>query len=133
MNINKSCSNHDSNHPKQQFDQNYPIEYTIDLIGSKWSIGILRELLNGNRRTHQLTKALPGISSKILTLRLRTLEKHGIIQRKVYPEIPPHVEYSLTEKGRELQPVIAILKQVGQRLLSQEDAFCPLKMNAKVT
>ena len=76
--------------------------------------------------------ALPGIGSKTLTLRLRTLEKQGIIRRKVYPEIPPHVEYSLAEKGRELQPAIAILKQVGRRLLSEEDAFCPLKLESEV-
>jgi DNA-binding HxlR family transcriptional regulator len=132
MNINKSCSNN-PNYSQQKFDQNCPIEYTIALIGSKWSIGILRELLKGDRRTHELAEALPGISSKTLTLRLRMLEKHGIIQRKVYPEIPPHVEYSLTEKGRELQPAIAILKQVGQRLLSQEEAFSPLKVNSEVT
>ncbi|MEB3279952.1 MAG: helix-turn-helix domain-containing protein [Lyngbya sp.] len=132
MNINKSCSNN-PNYSQQQFDQNCPIEYTMALIGSKWSIGILRELLKGDRRTHELAEALPGISSKTLTLRLRTLEKHGIIRRKVYPEIPPHVEYSLTEKGRELQPAIAILKQVGQRLLSQEEAFRPLKVNSEVT
>ncbi len=132
MNINKSCSNN-PNCSQQKFDQNCPIEYTIELIGSKWSIGILRELLKDNRRTHELTEALPGISSKTLTLRLRMLEKHGIIQRKVYPEIPPHVEYSLTEKGRELQPAIAILKQVGQRLLSQEEAFRPLTVNSEVT
>ncbi|MCG5056597.1 MAG: helix-turn-helix transcriptional regulator [Limnoraphis sp. WC205] len=132
MNINKYCSNSHATHTKQPVDQNCPIEYTIELIGTKWSIGILRELLNGDRRTHELAEALPGISSKTLTLRLRTLEKHGIIRRKVYAEIPPHVEYSITEKGRELQPAIAILKQVGQRLLSQEDAFHPLKLNSEV-
>lgn len=77
--------------------------------------------------------AFPGINSKTLTLRLRMLEKQGIIRRKVYPEIPPHVEYSLTEKGRELQPAIAILKQVGRRLLSEEKAVCPLKLESEVT
>ena len=130
MNINKSCNNRHLTRPRS--DQNCPIEYTMELIGSKWSIAILRELLTGERRTRELAEALPGISSKTLTLRLRTLEKHGIIERKVYPEIPPHVEYSLTEKGRELQPAIAILKQVGQRLLSQEDTFHPLNLNSQL-
>lgn len=76
--------------------------------------------------------AFPGINSKTLILRLRMLEKQGIIRRKVYPEIPPHVEYSLAEKGRELQPAIAILKQVGRRLLSEEKAVCPLKLESEV-
>ncbi|MDY7020813.1 MAG: helix-turn-helix domain-containing protein [Cyanobacteriota bacterium] len=110
-------------YPQQKVDQSCPIEYIIKLIGSKWSIGILQELINGSRRTHELAEALPGISSKTLTLRLRTLEKHGIIQRKVYPEIPPHVEYSLTKRGLELKPVIAVLHQVGERLLSEEEPF----------
>ncbi len=126
MNINKSCSNRPSTHPS------CPIEYTIELIGTKWSIRILRELIKGERRTHELAEALPGISSKTLTLRLRMLEKHGIIQRKVYAEVPPHVEYSLTEKGQELQTAIAILKQVGQRLLCWEDSFHPLKITPEV-
>ncbi|MDJ1169514.1 helix-turn-helix domain-containing protein [Roseofilum sp. BLCC_M154] len=96
-----------------------PIQFVLDLIGSKWSVLILRELFQGDRRTHALLDALPGISSKTLTLRLRELEHHGLIERTVYPEIPPHVEYSITDKGRELRPVLTELKQLGERWLNQ--------------
>ena len=106
-----------------------PIQFTLDLIGNKWSILILRELFSGDRRTHQFLDALPGISSKTLTIRLRELEAHGLVQRKVYPEIPPRVEYSLTEKGREIQPVMSALYDVGRQWLNQEACDCPLQMS----
>ncbi|MDJ1173053.1 winged helix-turn-helix transcriptional regulator [Roseofilum capinflatum] len=96
-----------------------PIQFVLDLISSKWSVLILRELFQGDRRTHALLDALPGISSKTLTLRLRELEQHGLIKRTVYPEIPPHVEYALTDKGRELKPVLLSLKELGERWLEQ--------------
>ena len=73
-----------------------PIQFTIDLIGSKWSILILRELFMGDRRTHELLEALPGISTKTHMIRLRELEKYDLVERRIYAEIPPHVEYSLT-------------------------------------
>lgn len=94
-----------------------PIQFVLDLISSKWSVLILRELFQGDRRTHALLDALPGISSKTLTLRLRELEHHGLVKRTVYPVIPPHVEYSITAKGRELKPVFLSLKEVGERWL----------------
>jgi len=103
-----------------------PIQFMLDLIGSKWAILILRELFMGDRRTHELLTALPGISSKTLTQRLRELENQGLISRQVYAEIPPRVEYSLTSKGRELQPVMQALSQVGQRWLGLEGCYCPL-------
>jgi DNA-binding HxlR family transcriptional regulator len=103
-----------------------PIEFTLDLISSKWSILILRELFVGCRRTHEFLEALSGISSKTLTQRLRELEGYGLIERKIYPEIPPRVEYSLTPKGREIQPIMTSLYQVGQRWLQQDDCRCPL-------
>ena len=103
-----------------------PIQFTLDLIGGKWSIPILRELFRGDRRTYELLAALPGISSKTLMLRLRELEKHGLVKREIFAEIPPHVEYSLTEKGRQIQPVLIALSQVGQRWLAQQECFCSL-------
>jgi DNA-binding HxlR family transcriptional regulator len=96
-------------------DHKCPIQFTLDIIGSKWTLLILRELFTGDRRTHEFIEALPGISSKTLTLRLRELEAYGLIARKVYAEIPPRVEYSITQKGREIQPVITSLYQVGVR------------------
>jgi DNA-binding HxlR family transcriptional regulator len=103
-----------------------PIQFVVDLIGNKWAILLLRELFTGDRRTHELLEALPGISTKILTQRLRELERHGLAERRVYPEVPPHVEYSLTAKGRQIQPVMAALHQVGSQWLNQETCICPL-------
>jgi DNA-binding HxlR family transcriptional regulator len=114
--------------PHQCLEIKCPIQFTLDIIGSKWSILILRELFAGDRRTHQFLDALPGISSKTLTMRLRELEAYGLITRKIYPEIPPHVEYSLTEKGREIQPVMTSLYQLGQRWLQRDSCDCPLNM-----
>jgi DNA-binding HxlR family transcriptional regulator len=105
------------------------IQFTLDIIGSKWALLILRELFTRNRRTHEFLEALPGISTKTLTIRLRELEAYGLVSRHVFPEISLHVEYSLTEKGRELQPVMASLYQVGQRWLQRDDCQCPLNVN----
>ena len=112
---------------KDCLDNKCPIQFTLDLIGNKWSILILRELFLGDRRTHQFLDALPGISSKTLTIRLRELEAHGLVQRQVYPEIPPRVEYSLTEKGREIQPVMSALYRVGRNWLQEDACLCPLE------
>ena len=101
-------------------EDTHPIEFVLELLANKWSVSIVRELLEGSRRTHQLLEALPGISSKTLTARLRELEAHGLVNRTVYAEIPPRVEYSLTEKGRELQGAIAVLKQLGERWLGKK-------------
>ncbi len=90
-----------------------PVEYTAVLIANKWKIIILRELLTGTKRYNELTRNVVGISSKVLTENLRDLEKDGIISRVVYPEVPPKVEYSLTEKGEDLKEVIEAMKQFG--------------------
>lgn len=103
-----------------------PISFVLEILSGKWSILILRELFEGERRTGELLTALPGISSKTLTQRLRNLEQHGLLERRVYAEIPPHVEYNLTDKGRELQPVLRALHDVGQQWLEQADCHCPV-------
>lgn len=107
-------------------DLQCPIQFVVDLLDGKWSILVLRELFLGGRRTHELLTALPGISTKTLTQRLRELESHGLVERRVYAEVPPHVEYSLTPKGRQIQPVMVSLHQVGSQWLKQEDCVCPL-------
>lgn len=104
-----------------------PIQYVLDMLGSKWSILILRTLWKGDCRTHELLTALPGISSKTLTVRLRNLEEHGIVERRAYAEVPPRVEYALTDKGRELQPVLNALHQVGEQWLDQDNCACPVQ------
>ncbi|MEM6252935.1 MAG: helix-turn-helix domain-containing protein [Cyanobacteria bacterium P01_D01_bin.156] len=103
-----------------------PIQFVVELLGSKWSILILRELWAQDRRTNELLTALPGISSKTLTVRLRSLEEYGLISRRAYGEVPPRVEYAITGKGKELQPVMAALHQVGQQWLTQDSCACPL-------
>ena len=90
-----------------------PVEYTASLIANKWKIIILRELLTGTKRYNELTRSVVGISAKVLTENLRELEKDGIINRKVYPEVPPRVEYSLTKKGEDLKDVIGTMKVFG--------------------
>lgn len=103
-----------------------PIQFVVDLLGNKWSILLLRELFEGDRRTYELLAALPGVSTKTLTQRLRELESQGIIARRIYAEIPPRVEYSLTEKGRQVKPVMAALHALGSQWLEQETCACPL-------
>ena len=116
------------------FDTSFqcPIQFVVDLLGNKWSILLLRELFDGDRRTNELLKALPGISTKTLMLRLRELEVHGLVERRVYAEIPPHVEYSLTAKGQQIQPVMAAMHQVGSQWLDQRSCVCPLEQSPLV-
>ncbi|ATS18374.1 transcriptional regulator [Parathermosynechococcus lividus PCC 6715] len=111
---------------KACIDVQCPIQFVVDLLGNKWSILLLRELFGGDRRTHELLAALPGVSTKTLTQRLRELEAHGLVERRVYAEVPPRVEYSLTPKGQQLQPVMAALHQVGSQWLAQDPCFCVL-------
>ncbi len=120
------------------FDSSYrcPIQFVVDLLGNKWSILVLRELFQGPRRTNEFLKALPGISTKTLTARLRDLEAHGLVQREVFPEIPPRVEYSLTPKGLEFRPVLMAMHELGTQWLDQEPCVCAIETgmpSAKIT
>ena len=83
-----------------------PVETTLTLIGSKWKILILRDLLGGTKRFGELKKSFGDISQKVLTSQLRQMEESGLVHREVYAEVPPRVEYSLTELGFSLQPII---------------------------
>jgi len=103
-----------------------PIQFVINLLDSKWSILVLHELFCGDRRTFELQAALPGISTKTLAKELRKLAARGLIERRAYAEIPPRVEYALTPKGRQLQPVMAALHELGSQWLDQERCACPL-------
>lgn len=93
--------------------QNCPIEKTMDVIGGKWTFLILRDILQGTKRFGELQRSLRGISPRTLSLRLKELEEEGIINRTIYSEIPPHVEYSFTEKGRSLLPIFEAMKEWG--------------------
>ena len=90
-----------------------PVATTVQLIGSKWKLLIMRNLLVRPWRFNELRKDLEGISQKVLTDSLRSMEKDGIITRTVYPEVPPKVEYALSELGESLRPVIKAMEQWG--------------------
>ena len=92
-----------------------PVEITLSLLGNKWKVLILKELLDGMKRFGELGRAISGISQKMLTQQLRQMEKDGIINRKVYPEVPPRVEYSLTDIGKSLKPVLNAMHKWGSR------------------
>lgn len=88
---------------------------TLQLIGNKWVILIIAHLFNGTKRFGELSRAIPEISSKMLTQQLRKMEKDGMVRRKVYAEVPPRVEYSLTEKGKSLKPILQSVIEWGER------------------
>lgn len=88
--------------------------YTLNLIGGRWKPSILWRLVQGTLRYSQLRVALPNISERILILQLRELEKDGLVERIVYREVPPKVEYALTELGRSMKPVLQILSDWGE-------------------
>jgi len=90
------------------------IERTLEVIGGKWTVQILRDLFEGTRRFGQLQQSLGGVSPKMLIARLRELEERGPFTRTLYPEIPPRVEYSLTDDGRTLRPIIDTMAEWGQ-------------------
>lgn len=91
-----------------------PVETTLMLIGDKWKVLILRDLMDGTKRFGELKKSVEGISQKVLTSHLRQMEDKGLISRKVYAEVPPKVEYTLTELGMSLQPVLLAMATWGQ-------------------
>lgn len=95
-----------------------PVETTLKIIGDKWKVLILRDLFTGTKRFNELKRSLSDVTQKMLTQQLRELEKDGIIHREVYPVVPPKVEYSLTELGNTLKPVIDSMYDWGNYLKS---------------
>lgn len=104
-----------------------PTEATLAVIGGRWKVPILWNLLPGVCRFGELSRKLGGVTQKMLTQQLRELEADGLVHRKVYPEVPPRVEYSLTDLGKSLQPVIGALSDWGQTYLAAR----PKHTNAK--
>lgn len=100
---------------------NCPVEYTASIISNKWKIIILRDLLTGTKRYNELSRSVVGISAKVLTENLRDLEQDGIVMRKVYPVVPPKVEYSLTEKGWELKGVLDMMQSFGEKYKDKDE------------
>ena len=97
-----------------------PVETTLTLISSKWKVLILRDLLGGARRFGELRRSVGGVSQKVLTAQLREMEEDGLVNRKVYPEVPPHVEYALTELGYSLKPVLDAMWSWGEAYQARE-------------
>ena len=91
-----------------------PVETTLTLIGDKWKVLILRDLMPGTKRFGELKKSVGNVSQKVLTAQLRTMEESGLVNRKVYAEVPPRVEYSLTELGKSLKPILESMRAWGE-------------------
>jgi DNA-binding HxlR family transcriptional regulator len=90
-----------------------PVQTTLLFISDKWKILVIRDLLGGTKRFSELKRSLAPVTQKMLTQQLRSMEEDGLIARKVYPVVPPKVEYSLTELGRSLSPVLDSMKEWG--------------------
>jgi DNA-binding HxlR family transcriptional regulator len=99
-----------------------PVCRTAEIVSGKWTLLVIRDLADGSQRFCELERSLEGISPRTLSLRLRTLEEEGIVERHTYPEVPPRVEYALTEKGRALVPLIEDMRRYGRRWLPNADA-----------
>ena len=90
-----------------------PVETTLLLIGDKWKVLILRDLIDGTKRFSELKKSIGNVSQKVLTAQLRDMEAKGLVTRKVYAEVPPRVEYTLTETGYSLKPILDAMETWG--------------------
>ena len=91
-----------------------PVETTLTLISDKWKVLILRDLMSGTKRFGELKKSIGSVSQKVLTAQLRDMEENGLVNRKVYAEVPPRVEYSLTELGQSLKPILDAMWSWGE-------------------
>lgn len=92
-----------------------PVEITMGLIDDKWKVLIVRDLLTGTKRFGELKKSVTGITQKVLTNNLKQMEKDGLLKRKAYPEVPPRVEYTLTETGLSLKPILDSMVEWGNQ------------------
>lgn len=99
-----------------------PVETTLTLIGDKWKVLILRNLMPGTKRFGELKKSIGNVSQKVLTAQLRAMEENGFVHRQVYAEVPPRVEYSLTDLGRSLKPILDSMWAWGEGYQKQQGA-----------
>ena len=98
-----------------------PVETTLTLIGDKWKVLILRDLMPGTKRFGELKKSVGNVSQKVLTAQLRAMEENGLVHREVYAEVPPRVEYSLTELGKSLKPILDSMWTWGEGYKKQHE------------
>jgi DNA-binding HxlR family transcriptional regulator len=99
-----------------------PVTACAEILSGKWTILLIRDLADGRSRFSELERSLEGISPRTLSLRLRALEEQGIVERRTFPEVPPRVEYSLTEKGLALVPIIEDMRTYGREWLDAQAA-----------
>lgn len=97
-----------------------PVETTLMLIGDKWKVLILRDLLPGTKRFGELKRSVGNVSQKVLTAQLRDMEEKGLLERKVYAEVPPRVEYTLTALGQSLRPILEALAGWGEEYKAKQ-------------
>ncbi|HEV7773064.1 MAG TPA: helix-turn-helix domain-containing protein [Conexibacter sp.] len=102
-----------------------PVCRTAEIVCGKWTLLIIRDLADGRSRFCELERSLAGISPRTLSLRLRALEEEGMVERRTFPEVPPRVEYALTEKGRALVPIIEDMRTYGRRWLNADGSCAP--------
>jgi len=102
-----------------------PVCRTAEVVCGKWTLLVIRDLAEGSSRFCELERSLEGISPRTLSLRLRALEEEGIVERNTYPEVPPRVEYALTEKGEALVPLVEDMRRYGTRWLLGESVAVP--------
>jgi len=105
-----------------------PVSRTAEIVCGKWTILLVRDLAAGTSRFCELERSLAGISPRTLSLRLRALEEEGIVERQMYPEVPPRVEYSLTKKGLDLLPIIEDMRAYGLNWLGEADDCRPAEL-----
>lgn len=98
-----------------------PVENTLEVVGGQWKVLILQELFKGVKRFSELHRSINGITQKMLTQQLRNMEQHRIVHRKVYAQVPPKVEYSLTALGKSLDPVLASMHEWGIKHSKEKD------------
>jgi DNA-binding HxlR family transcriptional regulator len=103
---------------KNKCQQGCPVEAALDVIGNKWKGIILFHLLSGTKRFNEMKRLIPDISQRVLTLQLRELENDKVVNRKIYPQIPPKVEYSLTKLGKSLEPILEALRKWGENIMA---------------
>jgi DNA-binding HxlR family transcriptional regulator len=102
-------------------EQECPVLATARIVSGKWTLLVLRDLAEGPCRFSELERSLTGISPRTLSHRLRSLEEEGIVQRRCYPEVPPRVEYRLTDRGRHLVPIVDAMREYGKRWLESDE------------
>jgi DNA-binding HxlR family transcriptional regulator len=104
---------------RMTYKETCPVCRTAEIVCGKWTLLVIRDLAEGRSRFCELERSLQGISPRTLSLRLRALEEEGIVERQTYPEVPPRVEYALTDKGRALVPLIEDMRTYGRTWLGR--------------